>query len=571
MEKRWIIKHQGNKKDIEHLSEVLNINKILANLLVQKGIHDYDTAKAFFRPDIANLHDPFLMKDMDKAVKRLGRAVEEGEKILIYGDYDVDGTTSVAMMYSFLKDYNPNIDYYIPNRYGEGYGISYKGIDYASENEFKLVIALDCGIKAFDKIKYANEKNIDFIICDHHNPEDEIPDAIAVLDPKRLDCEYPFKDLSGCGVGFKLIQAFAQEFDIEDYKVFNLLDLVVVSIASDIVLITGENRTLAYFGLEKLNTNPCSGLKSIIASSSIHEKKFDITDIVFKIGPRINAAGRIETGKKAVELLVSDEHDDIDLLTQQLNINNNTRKDLDWNITQEALRMIAENEDMRDRKSTVLYNPDWHKGVIGIVASRLIESYYKPTVVLTKSNGFATGSARSVYGFDLYKAIDKCSYLLENFGGHKYAAGVTLKEENVDAFRECFETVVKDMLIPEQLIPQIEVDCPIDFKDIDDKFFRILKQFEPFGPENMKPVFLTQNVLDTGYAKLVGNDQKHIKLSLFDQSSKNRFNAIGFNLSHHFPIIKSKRTFDICYTLEENHFRGNMNLQLSIKDIKEHH
>ncbi len=571
MEKRWIIKNTGNKKDIEHLSEVLNINKILANLLVQKDIHDYDTAKAFFRPELSRLHDPFLMQDMDKAVKRLGEAIETGEKILVYGDYDVDGTTSVAMMYSFLKEYNSNINYYIPDRYDEGYGISYKGIDYASENEFNLVIALDCGIKAIDKIKYANKKNIDFIICDHHNPENEIPEAVAVLDPKRPDCNYPFKDLSGCGVGFKLIQAFAQKFDIEDYKIFELLDLVVVSIASDIVSIIGENRTLAYYGLKKLNTNPSSGLKSIIEIAGIQGKKIDISDIVFKIGPRINAAGRIESGEKAVELLVSSENEDIGQLTEQLNVNNNTRKNLDRNITLEALQMIEENEDLKNRKSTVLFNPEWHKGVIGIVASRLIESYYRPTVVLTKSNGFATGSARSVLGFDLYKAIDKCSYLLENFGGHKYAAGITLKLENVDAFRECFDQVVIEQLVPEQLIPQIEVDCSIDFQEIDAKFFRILKQFEPFGPDNMKPVFLTQSVLDTGYAKLVGADHKHLKLTLFDQSSRNKYNAVGFNMPHHYPIIKSKKTFDICYTIEENHFRGSVKLQLMIKDVKEHH
>ncbi|NOZ47754.1 MAG: single-stranded-DNA-specific exonuclease RecJ [Chlorobi bacterium] len=571
MEKRWIIKEPGNKKDVKHLSEVLNIDKSLSNLLVQRGIHDFESAKSFFRPELSQLHDPFLMKNMDLAVNRITDAVKNKEKILIYGDYDVDGTTSVAMTYLFFKDYIDIIDYYIPDRYEEGYGISFKGIDYAEENGFTLIIALDCGIKAIDKIDYANEKNIDFIICDHHNPDEKIPNAIAVLDPKQPDCTYPFKDLSGCGVGFKLIQAYAGQNSIEEDKVFNLLDFVAVSIASDIVTIIDENRVLAFYGLQKLNKNPSAGLKSIIEFAGINEQNIDITSVVFKIGPRINAAGRVESGKKAVELLVSSEKKDVFELTEHININNDTRKNLDRSITLEAIKMIEEDKDLQGRKSTVLYNPEWHKGVIGIVASRLIEAHYRPTVVLTKSNGFATGSARSVLGFDLYRAIEKCSYLLETFGGHKYAAGLTLKEENVEAFREQFDQVATEMLTHEQLIPQIEIDSQIEFSEIDAKFFRILNQFEPFGPGNMKPVFLTQNVLDTGNSKLVGNDHKHIKMALYQEGWNGKFSAVGFNLGHCFSIVKSKKTFDICYTVEENRFKGNINLQLNIKDIKEHH
>ncbi len=571
MERNWKIKPAGNPLAIDQLSQALNIDKVLASLLVQRGITSFNEAKAFFRPELSQLHDPFLMKDMDKAVKRLSDAIEKGEKILIYGDYDVDGTTSVALVYSFLKEIYPEekLDYYIPDRYSQGYGISVQGIEYASSNNFSLVIALDCGIKAIEKIDLANEKKVDFIICDHHTPGDEIPAAVAVLDPKRNDCDYPFKHLSGCGVGFKMLQAFAEKEEIPFYKLEPYLDLVCVSIASDIVPIIGENRILAHFGLLQLNQHPTQGLLSIIKTSNLQGKEISISDIVFKIGPRINAAGRMESGRKSVDLLIASNHDDAGVVMTEVNTFNDARKDLDRNITQEALEMIHQSPDLQKMKSTVLFKPDWHKGVIGIVASRLIEHYYRPTIILTESNGFATGSARTVEGYDIYQAIESCSDLLENFGGHAYAAGLTLKVEHVPIFIERFEKFIQETIKPEQLIPQIEIDAILDLSDITPKFYRILKQFAPFGPENMSPVFVTRNVTDYESGRLVGKNQEHLKLELI-QNDHNRLRvpAIAFNMSEYYELMSRRIPFSVAYTIVENEFRGRTNLQLVVKDIK---
>ncbi|RLD56948.1 MAG: single-stranded-DNA-specific exonuclease RecJ, partial [Bacteroidetes bacterium] len=530
---------------------------------------NYEDAKQFFRPDLSQLHNPFLMKDMEMAVGRLEIAIKNNEKILVYGDYDVDGTTAVATVYSFFKKIHSNIDYYIPDRYTEGYGISYKGIDYAVDNNVSLIIALDCGIKAVEKVDYANEKNVDFIICDHHTPGDMLPEAVAVLDPKRSDCEYPFKELSGCGVGFKLIQAFAERNKISDEKVFSLLDMVAVSIASDIVSITGENRVLAHYGLKKLNSNPQIGLKSIIKIAGLEKKEILISDIVFKIGPRINAAGRIDTGAKSVELLIADDMKKANNISNDINDDNNTRKDFDKTITQNALKIIEESEELRNRKTTVLYSPKWHKGVIGIVASRLIETYYRPTIVLTQSNELITGSARSVQGFDLYKAIEACKDLLVSFGGHKFAAGLSLKPENLKAFQEKFEQVVAQQIEPNQLIPKINVDAKIKFDDITPKLYRILKQFRPFGPGNMSPVFASEEVYDNGNGKKVGKNNEHLKLSLLEKdNNKKIIQGIAFRQADCYNIIKDKKMFSICYTIEENNFNGNTTLQLKVKDIR---
>jgi len=478
MNKYWKIKEKGLRSDIEKLVYDLNISQVLANLLVQRDISSMEAAEEFFRPQLENLYDPFLMKDMDIAIDRLVEAIKTGEHILIYGDYDVDGTTSVALTYSFLRNIYENIDYYIPDRYSEGYGISTNGIDYASQNNITLIIALDCGIKAVEKIDYAKSKGIDFIICDHHTPGDKLPEAQAVLDPKRFDCPYPFKELSGCGVGFKLLQAFSIRHNLPFENLINYIDLVAVSIASDIVLITGENRILTYYGLKKLEENPCIGLKAIKCVAGIDDRPVTVEDIVFRIGPRINAAGRMESGKQAVDLLISDNPEEAFVLCEKINTHNQTRRNIDKNITEEAIKELKKFSKQFEY-SNVLYNPEWHKGVVGIVASRLIESYYKPTIILTESNGFATGSARSVDGFDLYEAINECSDLLESFGGHMYAAGLTLKKENVQKLRERFDEVVRDRITPEQLVPQIDIDAELNFYDITPKFYRILKQFEP--------------------------------------------------------------------------------------------
>lgn len=571
MNKRWNLWSPSDADNalIADLSEQLNINKVLAQLLVQRGIKTFNEAKDFFKPQLDDLHDPFLMKDMHKAIDRLNQALGNKEKILIYGDYDVDGTTSVALVYSFLRNYTSGIEYYIPDRYDEGYGISYKGIDFAHDNGFGLVIALDCGIKAHEKIKYANERKVDFIICDHHTPEATLPDAIAVLDPKRNDSEYPFKHLSGCGVGFKLIQAFAQNNEIDFEEVTKLLDLVAVSIASDIVPISGENRILAHFGLKKLNSNPGIGMQTIIDIAGLRDREISISDIVFKIGPRINASGRIYSGNEAVELMVCTDMITARSKCLEIDEYNQTRKNLDKGITEEALSNIDLDEIEQAKKSTVLYNEEWHKGVIGIVASRLIEKYYRPTIILTKSNGLITGSARSVAGFDLYKAVDHCRDLLENFGGHMFAAGMTLKEENLQAFKDRFEAYVVENISDEQMIPQIEMDAHITFDEITSKFYRILDRFRPFGPENMKPVFLTSNVRDGGGTRLVGKDQGHLKLDLIDDSTNWPIPGIAFSMPQFHEHLKKSRPADICYTIEENRYNGNKTMQLLIRDIQE--
>ncbi len=568
MNKYWKIKEKGLRSDIEKLVYDLNISQVLANLLVQRDISSMEAAEEFFRPQLENLYDPFLMKDMDIAIDRLVEAIKTGEHILIYGDYDVDGTTSVALTYSFLRNIYENIDYYIPDRYSEGYGISTNGIDYASQNNITLIIALDCGIKAVEKIDYAKSKGIDFIICDHHTPGDKLPEAQAVLDPKRFDCPYPFKELSGCGVGFKLLQAFSIRHNLPFENLINYIDLVAVSIASDIVLITGENRILTYYGLKKLEENPCIGLKAIKCVAGIDDRPVTVEDIVFRIGPRINAAGRMESGKQAVDLLISDNPEEAFVLCEKINTHNQTRRNIDKNITEEAIKELKKFSKQFEY-SNVLYNPEWHKGVVGIVASRLIESYYKPTIILTESNGFATGSARSVDGFDLYEAINECSDLLESFGGHMYAAGLTLKKENVQKLRERFDEVVRDRITPEQLVPQIDIDAELNFYDITPKFYRILKQFEPFGPGNMNPVFFAENVADNGQGRRVGAGGDHLKLNLIQE--ENPFDdipAIAFGQGNKFKRITGGNTFDIAYTITENHFRGETTIQLNIKDIK---
>lgn len=569
MDKIWNLKPQGDINDIKHLSAALNVNMVIANLLVQRGIKTFNEAKSFFRPRLTDLHDPYLMKDMDKAVERLEYAIQNQEKVLIYGDYDVDGTTSVAMMYIFLKEYLNNIDFYIPDRYSEGYGISPRSIEYAAEENFSLVIVLDCGIKAVEKIKSARQKGLDFIICDHHNPGDQIPDAVAVLDPKQPDCNYPYKELSGCGVGFKLLQAYIQKNNINPEKLYDLLDLVVVSIASDIVPITGENRVLAYYGLKKLNSNPGMGLQTIINYAGLAGEEITISDIVFKIGPRLNASGRIEHGKKSVQIMVSIDEVSSDALGNEIDSYNEIRKTLDRDITQDALDMIENNPDLKNRNSTVIYNRDWHKGVVGIVASRLTEFYYRPTIVLTESNGLATGSARSVKDFDLYEAIGSCSDLLESYGGHMYAAGLTLKIENVNEFSRRFEDLVTKSLSGQPQVQTIDVDARIGLHEITPRFYRILKQFEPFGPHNMMPVFVTEDIIDSGSSRLVGKNTEHIKLDLVEPDDSSAiYPGIAFNMSDKFSLIKSGMPFDICYSIAINEFRGKTNLQLYIRDIR---
>ena len=550
------------------LADELSISPILSQLLVQRDIFTFEDARSFFRPDLSDLHDPFLMADMQKAVNRLTLAMKKNEKILVYGDYDVDGTTSVSLVYKFLKQFYSNVDFYIPDRYNEGYGISIQGIDYAAVNDYKLVVALDCGIKAIEKVKYANAKGVDFIICDHHTPDAELPPAIAVLDPKRVDCQYPYKHLSGCGVGFKLMQAFAITNNIDFSQLTPLLDLLALSIASDIVPITGENRILAFFGLKQINTNPSVGLKGILDVCGLADKEITISDIVFKIGPRINASGRMKLAYEAVELLVSTDHVFAKEKSDTINEYNNDRKDLDKFITDEAIALIVADKRYADRRSIVVHKPDWHKGVIGIVASRLSEEYYKPSIVLSNSNGLASGSARSVSGFDIYKAIDSCRDLLENFGGHMYAAGLSMKEENVQEFTDRFEKYVSENILLEQTYPQIDIDAVLEFKDITPKFFRVLKQFAPFGPGNMKPIFVSKKVFDYGTSRLVGKEQEHLKLELVDSSCENVMNGIAFRMHEYNDHLKALNPLDICYTLEENSFNGNITTQLMIRDIK---
>ena len=570
MEKRWVLMPTGNSETIQKLAGELNIHPVLAQLLVQRGINTFDEAKHFFRPSLNELHDPFLMKDMDKAVERISNAILNKEKILVYGDYDVDGTTAVSLVYTFLHNQYVNVEYYIPDRYKEGYGISLQGIDYAKENGCNLIIALDCGIKSIDKIEYANSLGVDFIICDHHRPGSELPNAVAVLDPKRADCDYPYKELSGCGVGFKLIQAIAQQKGIVFEDLTQYLDLVAVSIAADIVPIAGENRILAFYGLKLLNENPRPGFKAILELSNFKKDEITVNDVVFLIAPRINAAGRIESGKSAVELLVSKNDNVAGLLGDGINEHNLKRKDLDASITEHALQLIEESEDHKYRKSTVLYNSAWHKGVIGIVASRLTEKYYRPTIVLTKSNdenNMVSGSARSVKDFDVYNAIESCSDLLEQFGGHMYAAGLTMKEENVEEFIQRFEEVVSSTIEDRMLVREVEIDAELNLNDINQKFFNILKQFAPFGPGNMSPIFKSSNVRDNGRGKVVGNN--HLKLTLVQHDDyQSTFDGIAFQLGHHHPQVEQQDAFEIVYHIEENNFNNRTTLQLNIKDLK---
>jgi single-stranded-DNA-specific exonuclease len=568
MDKNWVIKEKGDQVVVKQLADALGVSESLANLMVQRNITSPAEADAFFNPSLDYLHDPFLMKDMNLAIDRISSAINKNERILVYGDYDVDGTTAVAMMYSFLKERYSNVDYYIPDRYKEGYGVSFKGLDYAFEQNCKVVITLDCGIKAVEKVKYARTKGLDIIICDHHYPGDEIPKAIAVLDPKQPSCSYPYKELSGCGVGFKLIQAYARVHAIPFSAILHYLDLVAVSIASDIVPITGENRVMAYFGLKQLNESPRTGLKEIIRESEVF-KELTVEDVVFKIGPRINAAGRMETGSKAVDLLVSNDINIAAGISREINNFNNERRSVDRIITTEAMRMISEDQSSVNARTTVLYNPSWRKGVIGIVASRLIETYYRPTVILTESNGFATGSARSVQGYDLYQAIEACGDLLESFGGHMFAAGLTMKKENIILFKERFEEYVNSTISDEQLVPRIFVDTELSFSEISEDFFKIMSKFQPFGPENMSPLFISRNVFDSGTGRMVGSSGEHLKLDLCQESTGTRtFPGIAFGQANHFEYIKAGKPIDVCYSVEINEFRGNRTLQLNIKDIR---
>ncbi len=541
----------------------------ICRLLAQRGVTSYEETEKFFNPQLSDLHDPFLMKDMHKAVDRLNRAIGAKEKILIYGDYDVDGTTSVALVYRFLLNYYSGLDYYIPDRYDEGYGISTKSIDYAAENGISLIITLDCGIKAVERIAYARSKGIDFIICDHHVPDNQLPDATAILNPKLEDEPYPYKHLSGCGVGYKFMQGFALSNGLDIANDLEpLLDLVAISIISDIVPITGENRILTYHGLKRINTNPGVGLRAIIKICQLQNKKnINISDIVFKIGPRINASGRMQKGKEAVDLLVTRDYNEAYRKSREIDRYNEDRKELDKRITEEANELLKQNFDFSNRRSIVIYNKDWHKGIIGIVASRFTELYYRPAVVLTLSDGLATGSARSVQGFDIYKAVESCRDLLENFGGHTYAVGLSLKEEYIEEFTQRFEKYVAENIEPAQTMPQIDIDTELDFAEITSTFISMLREFNPFGPGNNKPTFCTRNVHDYGTSKLVGRQQEHLKLELVDSTSGCILNGIAFNKKECYDYIKSGRPFNICYTIEDNQ-RNSDEIQLLIRDIQ---
>lgn len=561
LQKRWTIKHADAAK-AALLQEALKIHPAFCRMLVMRGVETFEQARAFFRPELNHLHDPFLMKDMDKAVDRIHKAVTANERILIYGDYDVDGTTSVSLMVLFFQDFYPNIDFYIPNRYKEGYGISTQGIDYAEANGCSLIIALDCGIKSIDKVDYALAKKIDFIICDHHLPGEELPKASAVLDPKRSDCAYPFKELSGCGVGFKLIQALALHYNLPEEKYLDVIDLVAVSTASDIVSLSGENRVLTYFGIEKLNKNPSHGLKHLIRLTGL-ERKLDVSDVVFYIGPRINAAGRMDDAKQAVRLMIADESPHHADQAGELQNLNKDRQEADRDITAHALEILNANADNESLKSTVVFNTGWHKGVIGIVASRLTEHFYRPTVVLTEHEGKVTGSARSVKGFDLYEALYACREQLIQFGGHKFAAGLTMLPEKVNDFRNHFERVVSASITPEQLIPEIEIDAEINFSDITPLFYKLINEFAPFGPDNMKPVFVAKHVKETGWSKLLKD--RHIKFSL--KQNGVTLSGIGFDMAHKMELLKENE-IDVVFQIEENEWQGNKSFQLMVKDIR---
>ena len=574
-ERKWTVREPGNPEKVDRLATELGVDRVLAELLVQRGVETFQEARAFFRPSLEDLHDPFLMKDMDKAVERLHEAITKGQKILVYGDYDVDGTTAVALVYSFVRRFTKRVEYYIPDRYDEGYGVSYKGLDWASDNGIDLLITLDCGIKAIEKVEYARSKGIDVIICDHHLPENELPGAVAVLDPKREDCHYPFDDLCGCGVGFKFVQGYSIKYGIDFETLEPLLDLQVVSIASDLVSMVGENRVLAHFGLKRLNENPRKGLLAMLSLAKLEPGHVTIDDIVFKIGPRINAAGRMESGRLAVELLTAMDDRSAFQIGEKINDNNNERKNIDREITQEALtqealEMVANGTALETENVTIVYNPTWNKGVVGIVASRLVEAYYKPTVVLTKSNGFITGSARSVAGFDLYASIESCADLLENFGGHVYAAGLTMKEENLEEFCKRMNQFVSGNITKQELTPVVDIDARLDFSQITPKFFRILKQFQPFGPGNANPVFLTDDVYDAGNGRKVGAGGVHLKLDLMQESQPYRqIPAIGFNMADFYDHIKAGNPIDVCYSIVENFYRGSSTLQLRLKDMRE--
>ena len=563
LDTKWVQK-PFEEQEVISLQKSLRIHPALCQILNIRGIKSFENARKFFRPTLKNLHNPFLMQDMEIAIQRINQAINYGEKILIYGDYDVDGTTAVSLVYSYFKEITDNLSYYVPNRYSEGYGISYQAIDWAKENEFSLIVCLDCGIKAVDKVGYANELGIDFVICDHHLPGDVLPPAVAVLDPKRKDCNYPFKELSGAGIGFKLVQAY-NLFHRRDLKnIYCLLDLVAISIAADIVPIDGENRILAHYGLERLNNNPRPGIKQMLKLSD-NTKKLTISDIVFVIGPRINAAGRMDDARKAIKLLISQVDEKAIDRAEVLQEHNQARRQIDADITQEALSMINDNIDQANKKSTVLYQPHWHKGVIGIVASRLMQHFYRPTVILTSNNGMATGSARSVNGFDIYEALKECEELIEQFGGHKYAAGLTIQTDNVPEFISKFEKVVSNNITDDQLIPEVRVDCEIKLKYLNEKFYKILKQMAPFGPANMRPVFRVNNVYDTGHSSIVGKD--HLKLNI-KQADSFVYKGIAYGLASKYSLVSSGEPFDIVFTLEENEFRNTNTLQFNVKDVK---
>lgn len=561
---RWTIKPKPSEEKVKYLAQALNIEKFVATLLVQRGIETFEQARQFFRPTLDDLHNPYLMKDMDKAVERIEKAIKNEENILVFGDYDVDGTTAVSLVSSYLKSYYPNVFTYIPDRYDEGYGISFKGIDFADDNDFSLIIALDCGIKSIDHVAYAKERNIDFIICDHHRPGNSLPEAVAVLDPKREDCNYPYDELCGCGIGFKLIQALGENRNQTIQDLVSYLDLVATAIAADIVPMTGENRILAHFGLQVINSDPRPGIKALI--HQIKKQTLDITDVVFIIAPRINAAGRIKHGNHAVELLSEFDFEQAQQFASEIEKYNSDRKELDKQITKEALSQIIVNNE-KERFTTVVFQEDWHKGVIGIVASRLIETYYRPTLVFTKSGDKYSASARSVKGFDIYNALEACSEHLEQFGGHKYAAGMTLLEENYQLFKNAFEKVVEETIHPDSLTPEISVDAEINFDAITPKLTRILQQFEPFGPQNMTPVFLTKNVKDTGYAKKMGADEEHLKLFV-KQNNSEGIPAIGFGLGCKMELTTNKKPFEAVYGIDENEWNGKTSIQLRLKDIK---
>ncbi len=561
---RWTVNTHFSEDKITELTKNLLVDDVVAKILVQRGIDSYEKAQLFFRPSLKDLHDPYLMKDMDLTITRIEKAIANNENILIYGDYDVDGTTAVSLVYSFLNSFYPNVATYIPDRYDEGYGISFKGIDFAHDNDFTLIIALDCGIKANDKITYAQSKGIDFIIADHHLPGEEIPNAVAVLDPKRKDCSYPYKELCGCGIGFKIIQALADKRGSSVEDLVPYLDLVAIAIGADIVPITGENRILATFGLEVINTNPRNGIKALIENTK--KKEFTITDVVFMIAPRINAAGRIRHGNYAVKLLTEFNWEEAQKFALEIEAFNSERKNLDEQITKEALAQVVELES-DNRFTTVVFSENWHKGVIGIVASRLIETHYKPTLVFTENQGKMTASARSVSGFDIHEALEQCAEFIEQFGGHKYAAGLTIAKEKFEAFREKFEQVVKNSITEKSLSPEITIDSEIDFSDINPKFVRILKQFEPFGPGNMTPVFMSKEVTDTGYAKPIGKNDEHLKMFVKQKGSQ-PLNAVGFSLGSKINIVKNRKPFEMVYSIEENQWNGSVSLQLKARDIR---